>query len=208
MREFLGKFVALCFAAAALAGCGSVSDRMWVRQAPGNIADDGMRENAARPAPTPQVAAARVEAPAARAPAPAASAPVPAARVAVSSTPVANAEATAPGAYTQVTRYGDLYFLSGQIGIDLTTGRWDPSANAEQQTRAAMDNVRRVLEGERLTMANVVSVTVYLRSMVDYRAMNDAYESYFRSALPARTVVEVARLPRDALVEITVTAGR
>jgi 2-iminobutanoate/2-iminopropanoate deaminase len=200
--------ISAVLAAAGLAACSSASDRMWVRQAPGNVTDEGLREATTRPAPKPQPAAPRTES--AAAPAPSA----PSVSVARAGGPPQpgqaplTQDASGPGAYTQVTRYGDLYFLSGQIGIDLASGRWDASANAEQQTRVAMENVRRVLEGERLTMANVISVTVYLRSLNDFRAMNDAYEAFFRSSLPARTVVEVSRLPRDALVEITVVAGR
>ncbi|HEX5129534.1 MAG TPA: RidA family protein, partial [Usitatibacter sp.] len=76
------------------------------------------------------------------------------------------------------------------------------------QTRAAMENIRAVLEAHRLTMANVVSVTVYLKDLQEFRAMDDAYEPFFRGNLPSRSVVQAARLPRDALVEISVIAGR
>jgi 2-iminobutanoate/2-iminopropanoate deaminase len=65
-----------------------------------------------------------------------------------------------------------------------------------------------VLEGEKLTLANVVSATVYLRSISDLDAMDAAYESEFRTRLPARTVVETPNLPRGARVQISVVAGR
>jgi iron complex transport system substrate-binding protein len=113
-----------------------------------------------------------------------------------------------PGSYTQVSRYGDLYFLSGQIALDPATGAFDEKADVAQQTRAALENVRRVLEGERLTMANVISVTVYLTNIGDLDAMDAAYEEAFRTRLPARTVVQATNLPRGARVEITVLAGR
>jgi 2-iminobutanoate/2-iminopropanoate deaminase len=71
-----------------------------------------------------------------------------------------------------------------------------------------MENIRAVLESHRLTMANIVSTTVYLKDINDFRGMNNAYESYFRGALPARSVVEVSRLPRGALIEISAVAGR
>jgi 2-iminobutanoate/2-iminopropanoate deaminase len=203
MRAALGSFAALSIAAA-LAGCGSVNDRMWVQQGPGNVTEANSREAVVvqRTAPNAPPVAPRRDTAAANAPAPRATAgPQP-------GQATFTQDAAAPGAYTQVTRYGDLYFLSGQIAIDLGTGRWDASANTEQQTRMTMENVRRILEAERLTMANVISVTIYLRTMNDYRAMNDAYETYFRSTMPARTVVEVSRLPRDAMVEIAVVAGR
>jgi 2-iminobutanoate/2-iminopropanoate deaminase len=80
--------------------------------------------------------------------------------------------------------------------------------NVDEQTRAVMENIRAILEAHRLTMANVVSVTVYLKDLIEFRAMDEAYESYFRGNLPARSVVQVSRLPRDALVEIAVVAGR
>ena len=60
----------------------------------------------------------------------------------------------------------------------------------------------------RLTLANVVSVTVYVKDLAQFRAMDDVYETFFRAGLPARSVVEVSRLPRGAVVEISVIAGR
>jgi len=110
--------------------------------------------------------------------------------------------------YTQVSRYGDLYFVSGQIALDPETGAFDASAKVEDQTRAALENIRRVLEGEHLTMANIVSATVYLRSISELAAMDEAYESAFRTRFPARTVVEATNLPRGARVQIEVVAGR
>lgn len=111
------------------------------------------------------------------------------------------------GAYTQASRYGDLVFVSGQIALDLETNQMR-GTTIEEQTRQAMENIRAVLESHRLTMANVVSTTVYLKDLNDFRGMNAAYESYFRAALPARSVVEVSRLPRGSLVEISAVAGR
>lgn len=71
-----------------------------------------------------------------------------------------------------------------------------------------MKKIGAILDSHRLTMANVVQATVYLANINDLGGMNAAYEQYFRGNLPSRTVVEVARLPRGALVEITVVAGR
>ena len=85
----------------------------------------------------------------------------------------------------------------------------DPATTqVEDQTRAALENIRRVLERERLTMANVVSTTVYLRSINDLGAMEQAYDAAFRTRFPARTVVEATNLPRGARVQIAVVAGR
>lgn len=110
--------------------------------------------------------------------------------------------------YTQASRYGDLLFVSGQIANDLATGAFDSTQDIDAQTRHALENVRAVLEANRLTMANVVSVTVYITNISRLSAMDAAYHEYFRGNPPARTVVEASNLPRGALVEISVVAGR
>ena len=121
--------------------------------------------------------------------------------------PSAQASAAAPGGYTQAARYGDLLFISGQIGMDPRTGTFE-DASIEVQTQRALDNVRAILESNHLTMANIVSVTVYLSNLGNLVAMDRAYQPYFRQSLPARSVVEVAKLPRGALIEISAIAGR
>ena len=122
--------------------------------------------------------------------------------------PSAQASAAAPGGYTQASRYGDLLFISGQIANDPRTGSFDSDASIEVQTQRVLDNVRAILESNHLTMANIVSVTVYLSSISNLVAMDRAYQTYFRQSLPARSVVEVGKLPRGALVEISAIAGR
>jgi len=187
----------------------------WVKQGPGNTAEEGraQREAQARGEPAP-----RAPQPA---PAPsAAAAPVNSRQIEVAPELVAQspppprtpaqvsaASAGTAASYTQGTRYGDLVFISGQIALDMSTSQIR-GTTIEDQTRQVMENLRGVLESHRLTFANVVSVTVYLKEINDFRGMNSAYESYFRGALPARSVVAVSRLPRDALVEISVIAGR
>ena len=191
----------------------------WVKQGPGNTAEEGraQREAQARGEPAPQARAPQ----AAPAPAPsAAAAPVNSRQIEVAPELVAQspppprtpaqvsaASAGTAASYTQGTRYGDLVFISGQIALDMGTSQIR-GTTIEDQTRQVMENLRGVLESHRLTFANVVSVTVYLKEINDFRGMNSAYESYFRGALPARSVVAVSRLPRDALVEISVIAGR
>ena len=160
---------------------------MWVPQGPGEYADTRTPAQQPRPAQTQAQAAPRPAAPAGGIAAPAPSA--------------------MPGGYTQASRYGDLLFVSGQIAIDPATSQMR-GTNIEEQTRAVMENIRAILEAHRLTMANVVSTTVYLKDLHDFRGMDEAYESYFRANLPARSIVQVTRLPRDALVEISVIAGR
>jgi iron complex transport system substrate-binding protein len=132
----------------------------------------------------------------------------PTARATASHAALAGAAPGSPGSYTQVSRYGDLYFVSGQIALDPETGAFDPKSKIDAQTVAALENVRRALEGEKLTLANVVSATVYLRTISDLDAMDAAYETAFRTRLPARTVVETRNLPRGARVQISVVAGR
>jgi len=121
--------------------------------------------------------------------------------------PVAQASAAGPGGYTQASRYGDLLFISGQIGNDPRTGVFE-DASIDVQTQRAMDNIRAILESNHLTMANIVSVTIYLSTLSNLAAADRAYQSYFRQSLPARSVVEVSKLPRSALIEISAIAGR
>ena len=110
--------------------------------------------------------------------------------------------------YTQASRYGDLLFVSGQIANDLRNGNFDNGQDIEAQTRRSLENVQAVLEANRLTMANIVSTTVYITNISRLSAMDAVYHDYFRGNPPARTVVEVSNLPRGALVEISVVAGR
>ena len=110
--------------------------------------------------------------------------------------------------YTQATRYGDLLFVSGQIAIDHASGAFDAHQDIEAQTLRTLQNVRLILESNRLTMANVVSVTVYLSNISHFAAMDAVYQGFFKSTPPARAVVEVGHLPRGALVEISVIAGK
>jgi 2-iminobutanoate/2-iminopropanoate deaminase len=190
-----------------VAGCsGGAGSRLWVPQAPGE--EPRAREEAVKASPPRRpAAAAQAEQPPSVSPfrpAPAGSAPTP--PVARAAIPAAGAPAAA-GGYTQATRYGDLFFVSGQIALDPRTNQF-AADKIEDQTRQVLENIRQILEANRLTMANVVSVTVYMKDLAQFRAMDETYETFFRTALPARSVVEVARLPRGALVEISVIAGR
>jgi 2-iminobutanoate/2-iminopropanoate deaminase len=136
---------------------------------------------------------------------------VAAARASGYSQPQASARALEPELqtrYTQAARYGDLLFLSGQIANDLRSGDFDTKQDIEAQTRRSLDNVRAILEANRLTMANIVSTTVYITNISRLAAVDAVYHDYFRGSPPARTVVEVSNLPRGALVEITAVAGR
>ena len=108
---------------------------------------------------------------------------------------------------TQVVRYGDLLFVSGQVA-DRTGSRGSAATDVEAQVRAAMDNVVRILEGHGLGISNIVSVTLYMENIADLPRADTIYASYFRRGLPARSVVGVDGLPNGSLVEIAVIAGK
>jgi 2-iminobutanoate/2-iminopropanoate deaminase len=155
------------------------------------------------PAPAPAYTPPRRAEPAQPAPQP----PVAVAQAAPASSARASAD-DGSSRYTQATRYGDLLFVSGQIAIDLRSGAFDSQQGIEAQTRAVLENVRAILESHRLTMANIVSTTVYLSNISNLSKMDGVYRDFFKGTPPARSVVEVSNLPRGALVEISVIAGR
>ena len=112
------------------------------------------------------------------------------------------------GPYSQAVRSGDLLFLSGQVGFDPTTGNV-VEGGVEAQTERVLENIHAVLSAAGLGFADVVKTTVFLKSMGDFAAMNAIYGRSFAPegvVPPARSTVEVARLPKDALVEIEVIA--
>lgn len=123
------------------------------------------------------------------------------------SSAVSNEPADAPPQnYTQATRFGDLLFISGQIAVDPATYNL-VGEDAKTQLKAAMSNVQAVLAEHSMDLEDVVSVTLYLKHLRDLSSIDASYERFF-TKLPARTVVEVADIPRGSLVQITVVAGR
>ncbi len=122
--------------------------------------------------------------------------------------PVATSDAPAAiGPYSQGIRAGNLFFVSGQIPLDPASGEVR-AVTVEDQTRRVMDNIGAILAANGMSMANVVSTTVYLRDLKDFTAMNGVYGSYFPVNAPARATVQVSRLPRDVAVEISAVAAR
>lgn len=116
--------------------------------------------------------------------------------------------AAAPGAigpYSQAIAVSGLVFCSGQIAIDPATGQF-VGGDVAAQTARVLDNVAAVLEAAGARLDSVVKTTVFLKSMDDFAAMNAVYAERFGEHRPARSTVEVARLPRDAAVEIEVIA--
>lgn len=110
------------------------------------------------------------------------------------------------GPYSQAIRAGKTVYLAGQIAIDPKTKQLMANASIEDQTRLVLQNLAAVLEADGLTMANVVSTTVFLKDLNEFGKMNEVYATFFKSAPPARATVEVARLPRDVKVEIAAIA--
>ena len=104
------------------------------------------------------------------------------------------------GPYVQAKVVGNLVFTSGQLGLYPDTGLF--AEGIEGQTKQALENVKAILEEAGITMNDVIKTTVFLSDMEDFGAMNGIYETYFPVSKPARSAVEVARLPKDGLVEI------
>ena len=113
--------------------------------------------------------------------------------------------APAVGPYNHAVRVGDLLFCSGQIPLDPASGTL-VSGDIKAQAERALENVKAILEDQKLTFANVVKSTVFLTSMADFAAMNEVYAKYFTADFPARSTVQVAGLPKGASVEIEVIA--
>ena len=114
----------------------------------------------------------------------------------------------APGAigpYSQAVKANGLVFASGQIPLDPATGQLVQGSIAAQTDRV-LNNLKAVLEAAGSSLDRVVKTTVYLADLGDFAEMNEAYGSFFQGVPPARSTVEVSRLPRDARVEIDVIA--
>jgi len=109
------------------------------------------------------------------------------------------------GPYSQAIKAGGFVFSSGQIAIDPATGNVI-DGDVSAQTERVMRNLEAVLVAAGSGMHRVVKTTVFLKSMGDFAAMNETYGKYFTANPPARSTVEVARLPKDVLVEIDVIA--
>jgi 2-iminobutanoate/2-iminopropanoate deaminase len=112
------------------------------------------------------------------------------------------------GPYSQAIRIGDFLYTSGQVALDPASGALVAGGVSEQTTRV-IENLKAVLAADGISLAQVVKTTVFLKNIGDFSAMNEVYGRYFAGddvVAPARSTVEVARLPKDALVEIEVIA--
>ncbi|WP_186428683.1 RidA family protein [Clostridium sp. BSD9I1] len=113
------------------------------------------------------------------------------------------------GPYSQGIMVGDLVFLSGQIPVNPNTGEIVTGEDAiVAQTHQSMTNVKSILESQGLNFNNVIKSTVFITNMDDFPKVNEVYAQYFEEAYPARSCVQVAKLPKGALVEIEVIAHK
>jgi 2-iminobutanoate/2-iminopropanoate deaminase len=116
---------------------------------------------------------------------------------------------TAPaaiGPYSQGIQIDDMFFFSGQIPLDPNTGTMPEGIEA--QTKQALKNVKALLQSQGLGFKNVVKATIFLDDMNDFNTVNEIYATYFVEPYPARSAVEVAKLPRGALIEVEVIAKK
>ena len=111
----------------------------------------------------------------------------------------------AVGPYNHAVRVGDLLFCAGQIPVEPATGNL-VIGDIKTQTERVLQNVRVILDDQKLTFASVVKSTVFMTNLGDFAAMNEVYAKYFTENFPARSTVQVAALPKGASVEIEVIA--
>jgi 2-iminobutanoate/2-iminopropanoate deaminase len=110
------------------------------------------------------------------------------------------------GPYSQAIKANGFIYLSGQVALDPKTGEIT-GAEIRQQTERVLENIKGILEAAGGNLHHVIKTTVFLKDMNDFPTMNEIYARYFTSAPPARSTVQVSRLPKDALVEIEVIAA-
>ncbi|GAA8429669.1 RidA family protein [Helicobacter pylori] len=109
------------------------------------------------------------------------------------------------GPYSQAIATNDLVFISGQLGIDASTGEFK-GTDIHSQTTQSMENIKAILKEVGLGMDSVVKTTILLKSLDDFAVVNEIYGSYFKEPYPVRATFQVAKLPKDALVEIEAIA--
>jgi 2-iminobutanoate/2-iminopropanoate deaminase len=113
--------------------------------------------------------------------------------------------AKAIGPYSPALKIGNLVFLSGSIPLDPVSGQL-VEGGIEEQTTRVMENIKALLEAAGANFNNVARTTVFMVDLAEFAAMNEIYASYFQAPYPARSTVQVVRLPRDVRVEIDVIA--
>ncbi len=118
-----------------------------------------------------------------------------------------NAAPAAIGPYSQGILTGNMAFLSGQLGIDPTTGKL-AEGGVKAQAEQSLKNIKALLESVGATSANIVKTTIFLVDMADFAAVNEVYAKFFDGVYPARSCVAVHQLPMNGQVEIEVTVIR
>ncbi len=113
---------------------------------------------------------------------------------------------SAIGPYSQAIRANGFVFVSGQLPLDPATGAFVPGG-IKEQTRQSLSNAKAILAEAGLTMEDVIKTTVFLADIEDFAAMNEVYAEFFAQDCPARSAVQVANLPKRAMVEIEVIAA-
>ena len=111
------------------------------------------------------------------------------------------------GPYSQAVRYGNLLFISGQISLNPETGEI-VGEDIEAQTKRVLDNLKAIIEASGMELRHVLKCSCFLKDMEDFVKFNSVYNTYFEDVLPARETVEVSRLPKDVLVEISAICGK
>jgi len=110
------------------------------------------------------------------------------------------------GAYSQVVRVGNLYFISGQISMDLDTKNIMKS-DIRAQTHQVMKNIKEMLTHIHLSLSHIVKVTIFTTNLEKFSDINEVYAAYFNGNFPARSCIQVSRLPLDVDIEIEVVAA-
>jgi len=109
------------------------------------------------------------------------------------------------GPYSQAIKVGNFVFISGQIPIDPKTGNL-VEGDIKEQTKRVIENIKAIIESIGGSLENIVKTTVFLKSLEEFSQMNEVYAEYFKDKPPARSTVEVSRLPKDVRIEIEATA--
>jgi 2-iminobutanoate/2-iminopropanoate deaminase len=109
------------------------------------------------------------------------------------------------GPYSQAVKANGFLYVSGQVALDPQTGEM-VAGGITEQTERAMNNLKGIVEAAGTKLSHAVKTTIYLKDMNDFAAMNEVYGKFFTAAPPARSTVQVSRLPKDALVEIDIVA--
>jgi 2-iminobutanoate/2-iminopropanoate deaminase len=111
------------------------------------------------------------------------------------------------GPYAQAVKFGDLLFVSGMLPIDPKTNEMS-RGSFEEQVTLVLENIKAVVGAGGMTLRNVLKVSVFLNDMNNFGRFNEIYNGYFADILPARETIQVARLPRDASIEISMICGK